>query len=187
MSIEHDVFTQVIDILKKLDIPYMIGGSVAAIAYGEARLTLDLDLVINIDERQAKEFSRAFGPEYYVDPDSILEAIKTRGHFNIIQSEKGIKVDFYVLQGDEFSQEEFSRKRKESFDEEREASFASPEDVILKKLEWHKMGASQKHLEDVMGMLRISGNKLDYKYIDKWAIKIGVQDVWQKVKNGLQI
>jgi len=182
MSAEHNVFTEVINILEELNIPYMIGGSVAAIAYGEARLTLDMDLVIEINENQAKEFSKAFGAEYYVNLDSILEAIKTKRHFNIIQSEKGVKVDFYILQEDEFSREGFSRKRQEGFVEKRQATFASPEDVILKKLEWYKMGESQKHLEDIKGILRISKSKLDLNYIDKWAVKIGVQDIWQSLK-----
>jgi hypothetical protein len=178
---EYEVFAFVIDILEKLRIPYMIGGSVAAIAYGEARLTLDMDVVIDMNKEQAKQFADSFGQEYYVNLDSILEAMRTRGHFNIIQSEKGIKVDFYLLKDEVFDQEEFLRKRREAFDEKREAVFAAPEDVILKKLEWYKMGESQKHIDDIKGVLRISGGKLDMPYIEKWALKIGVQDIWQKI------
>lgn len=185
--IEHDVFSHVIDVLEKFQIPYMIGGSVAAIVYGKARLTLDMDVVVDMNENQAKQFIAAFGQEYYVDLESILEAIKIRGHFNIIQSEKGVKVDFYLLKDDAFDRQEFSRRHKEAFDEKREAIFASAEDIILKKLEWYKMGESQKHLDDIRGILRISGTKLDLQYIDKWALKIGVQDIWQKLKNDLQI
>ena len=180
--IERNVFGQVIDILEKLNIPYMIGGSVAAIAYGEARLTLDMDVVVDMNEDQARQFAGSFGQEYYINLDSILDAIKNHGHFNIIQSEKGVKVDFYLLKDEAFDQEEFSRKRKEAFDEQKQAVFASPEDVILKKLEWYKMGESQKHLDDIKGILKLSSSKLDLLYIDKWAVKIGVQDIWQQLK-----
>lgn len=178
---EHKVFAQVIDVLERLNIPYMIGGSVAAIAYGKARLTLDMDIVVDMDKNQARQFVQSFGQEYYVSLESILEAIRTGGHFNIIQSEEGIKVDFYLLKSDVFSREEFSRRRIEAFDEERRATFASPEDIILKKLEWYKMGESQKHLDDIKGILEISKSKLDLSYIDKWSLKLGVYEIWQKL------
>lgn len=180
--IENDVFGYVIGVLEQLNIPYMIGGSLAAIAYGEARLTLDMDVIVEMNKAQAKEFAARFGVGYYVNLESMFEAINTKGHFNIIQSEQGVKVDFYVLHDDDFSRSEFSRKRKEAFSEKQEAVFVSAEDVILKKLEWYKMGHSQKHLEDIKGILRISGPKLDLSYIDTWAAKIGVLDAWKTLK-----
>ena len=185
MKSEHEVFAEVIDVLERLKIPYMIGGSVAAIAYGEPRLTLDMDVVIQLSFQQAKLFANSFGAEYYVHLESIQEALQAGGHFNIIQSEAGVKVDFYVLGQDEFSREEFKRKRKEAFDEKRLAVFASPEDTIIKKLQWFKMGESQKHLEDIKGMLRISADKLDLNYIKKWSIKLNLFDIWEKVKGEL--
>ncbi len=183
MKTEYEVFAEVIDVLDRLKIPYMIGGSVAAIAYGEPRLTLDMDVVIDLNRQQAKNFADSFGSEYYVSPESIEEAIRTAGHFNIIQSEVGVKVDFYVLDRDEFSRVEFGRRRKEAFDEERTAFFASPEDTIIKKLEWFKMGESAKHLEDIKGILRVSEKKLDLRYIDQWTVRVGVSDIWQKLKS----
>jgi hypothetical protein len=187
MKSEHEVFSEVIDILERLNIPYMIGGSVAAMAYGMPRLTLDMDVIADMSLEQAKVFAGSLGQEYYVSLESIEEAIKTRRHFNIIQSEVGVKIDFYVLNVDEFSREEFKRRRKEAFDEERRAVFATPEDIILKKLEWFKMGESQKHIDDIKGILKVSRDKLDLSYIDKWALKVGVYDIWQKLKDVLQI
>jgi len=183
MSIEHEIFAYVIDVLERLEIPYMIGGSVASIAYGEPRLTLDMDVVVDINKDQAEQFTRSFSREYYVVINSIMEAIKNKSHFNIINSSVGVKVDFYLLEDDEFSRMEFSRKRKEAFDEKKLAVFKSPEDVILKKLQWHKMGGSEKHIEDVKGILRVSGQKLNLAYIDEWAAKLGVHDIWEKAKS----
>jgi len=182
---QNVVFGYVIQVLEKLNIPYMIGGSVAAIVYGEPRLTLDMDVVIDLKETQAKDFVGQFGPEYYVNFESIIEAIKNKGHFNIIQSEEGLKVDFYVLPDDEFSKSEFSRRREEAFDATRRAVFVSPEDIILKKLEWYKMGQSQKHLDDIRGILAVSAAKLDISYIDSWSQKLGIVDLWQDLKKKL--
>jgi hypothetical protein len=182
MKSEKEIFLEVINTLEHLNIPYMIGGSVAAIAYGEPRLTLDMDVIVKINAEQAKKLSNSFGQEYYVSLDSILDALASHGHFNIIQSEAGVKVDFYVLQDDPFSQSEFSRKCREAFDQTKEAVFVSAEDVILKKLEWFKLGQSQKHLEDIKGILKISGTKLDCQYINEWASKLGVQETWNRLK-----
>lgn len=181
MKTARDVFAEVIGILEELTIPYLIGGSVAAIAYGEPRLTLDMDVVIDLAADKADLFSRSFGPEYYVSLESIKEAIKSPGHFNIIQSEAGVKVDFYIMKKDEFGRAEFSRKKKEAFDEKMSAFFASPEDVIVKKLEWFKMGESQKHLEDIKGILKISGEKVDLNYIDQWTLKNGTHAIWEEL------
>jgi hypothetical protein len=182
MKSEHDIFLEVIGILDKLNISYMIGGSVASIAYGEPRLTLDMDVVVDLLPQQAEQIIKSLGPEYYVSLESINEAIINRGHFNIIQSEAGIKVDFYILSDDEMNRLQFSRKRISAFDENNKASFASPEDIILKKLEWYKMGESQKHLEDIKGILRVSSSRLDLSYIDKWSAQIGALDIWQQIK-----
>lgn len=182
MSSQQTVFTHIIDILEKIQIPYMIGGSVASIAYGEPRLTLDMDLVVDLNEKQAEELAASFGPEYYVNLESMIEAIRIKGHFNIIQSELGVKIDFYVLKDDEFSQKEFERKRKELFNAKKEAVFVSPEDIIIKKMEWYKLGESRKHLEDIRGMLRLSKDKLDLSYIAKWAIKLNLKDIWDLLK-----
>jgi hypothetical protein len=182
MSSQQKVFARIIDILEKLKIPYMIGGSVASIAYGEPRMTLDMDLVVDLGEKQAGELAASFGTEYYADLDSMLEAVKMKSHFNIIQSELGVKIDFYILKDDEFSQKEFERRRKEFLDAEKQAIFASPEDIIIKKMEWYKWGESRKHLDDIRGMLKLSEDKLDLNYIEKWAAKLNLQDIWNLVK-----
>lgn len=187
MKSEHQVFAESIKLLENLKIPYMIGGSVAAIAYGEPRLTLDMDVIVNLNPQQAKALSKALGTEYYSSLESMQEAISDQSHFNIIQSEVGVKVDFYVLGKDEFSLEEFKRRRREAFDENMTAVFATPEDIIVKKMEWFKTGESQKHLDDIKGILKISGSILDLKYIDKWSLKKGLEDIWQKIKNDLQV
>ena len=77
---QGEFFSFVIDVLEELDIPYMITGSVASMAYGEPRLTLDMDIVIDLPERQTEEFCQKFGDDFYKDLDSILEAIRLRDH-----------------------------------------------------------------------------------------------------------
>ena len=182
MRTEQEIFSEIIDILENNDIPYMIGGSVASIAYGEPRMTLDMDVVVDMDITQVKKFVDSLKSDYYADINTIIDAINNKGHFNVIQSEMGVKIDFYILKNSPFDQEGFEGRHQEAFDNKRQASFATPEYIILKKLEWFKMGESQKHLNDIKGILKISGNKLNLLYIDEWAFRIGVSDIWQKIK-----
>ena len=57
--------------------------------------------------------------------------------------------------------------------------FASPEDVILKKLLYFQEGGSEKHLRDIIGVLKVQGEKLDRKYIADWIGPLGVENAWR--------
>lgn len=179
---QGEFFAYVIDVLEELNIPYMITGSVASMAYGEPRLTLDMDVVIDASAEIAEKFCNKFGADFYVDQNSVLEAIRQRSHFNIIHVPSGSKVDFYQLKKDGTSQEMFKRKHKESFDEEKYAFFSSPEDVIINKLIYYKEGKSEKHLRDIQGTLRVSKGKLDVSYIDKKTKELGLYQYWEELK-----
>src|SRR3989344_4945691 len=107
---QAEFFRYVIDVLEELNIEYMITGSVASIAYGEPRMTLDMDVVVDMPQEIAKKFCSKFGYDFYADFDMVLEAIQQRGHFNIIHIPSGSKVDFYQVKKDAFDQEAFRRK-----------------------------------------------------------------------------
>lgn len=182
---QGEFFGYVIDVLEKLEIPYMVTGSVASIAYSKARLTLDMDIIVDLSSQQAKELGGNFiSPDYHADLNSILEAIRNRGHFNIIHIPSGSKVDFYLLKSDTFSQEEFTRRQRFAFDDNRDATFARPEDIILSKLDFYKEGGSEKHLGDIRQMIIIIGDALDISYIEFWSNQKSTYDIWLKLKEG---
>lgn len=180
---QAEFFAYVVDVLEELRVDYMITGSVASIAYGEPRLTLDMDIVVDLPTSLAERlYTKFLPPDYYADLDSILAAIRENGHFNIIHIPSGSKVDFYQIKKDKFNQEAFSRRHKEAFDEIRLASFSSPEDVIINKLLFYKEGKSQKHISDIKGILQISGDKLDTSYLDMKTKELGIYQHWKKLK-----
>lgn len=179
---QGEFFSFVIEALEALDIPYMITGSMASMAYGKPRMTLDMDIVVDLSEKKAEEFCRKFDSDFYKDLDSIIEAIREKNHFNIIHVPSGSKVDFYPLKDDLLSQEMFKNRRRESFREDKMASFSRPEDIIINKLIFYKEGQSEKHLEDIRGMLAISGDQFDLSYIDKKTKELGLYLYWEKLK-----
>jgi hypothetical protein len=61
------------------------------------------------------------------------------------------------------------------------AWFASPEDVILKKLEFYRDGGSDKHIRDILGVLKIQGDRVDRAYIADWAKRLNLTTEWELV------
>lgn len=179
---QGEFFSFVIDVLEELDIPYMITGSVASMAYGEPRLTLDMDVVVDLSPPKAEELCGKFGGDFYKDLDSILDAIQQKGHFNIIHMPSGSKIDFYQLKDDLLNRQMFNGRRQESFREDKPAFFSRPEDVIINKLIFYKEGQSEKHLRDIKGMLQISGDQLDLSYIDEETKVLKLYSIWEKLK-----
>ncbi len=178
-----DLLEKAVKTFEQLGIPYLVTGAVASIAYGEPRLTNDIDIVADISERQVAALLAAFPTdEFYISKEAVIEAIRRRGQFNIIHPASGLKMDVILRQQTPFDDSRFTRSRRiypaESFD----ASFAAPEDVIIKKMEYYREGGSDKHLRDVGGILRISGEAIDRGYIDGWARRLGLTDIWDAIQ-----
>lgn len=157
-----------------LGIRYLIGGSVASSVYGVPRATQDVDLVADIRPNHVDALTSALRGEFYVDADMIRDAIQRRASFNVVHLATMFKADIFVLQGDSWSREEMSRARTEVLDlpeGQAQLRFASPEDVLLHKLIWYKLGnqISDRQWSDVLGVLKIQGEHLDQLYLDRWA------------------
>jgi hypothetical protein len=54
--------------------------------------------------------------------------------------------------------------------------FASPEDVILNKLRWRQHSGSEKQWRDVLGVLKVQAETLDYRYLVEWAERLKLAD-----------
>ena len=169
--------------LEAVSAPYMLTGSLAAIFFGEPRLTVDIDLVVDLTEAQIVTLAAFFPPdEYYFDEVMAKEALAARGQFNILHIPSGLKVDLIVVRSRVFSQTEFSRRRRRRLGNGREVDVAQPEDLILAKMEFFREGGSDKHLRDIAGILRVCAGELDLAYIDGWAAELGLAKVWQALR-----
>ena len=94
----------------------------------------------------------------------------------------GLKIDFIILTDSEFDRSRQQRGRRLGVLPDRAVSFASPEDVILKKMVYYEQGGSEKHLRDIAGVIRIQGQALDRTYIEAWAAKLGLMELWQAIQ-----
>jgi len=180
----NDLLRYVVQCLEKAGVPYFITGAVAGIAYGEPRLTNDIDIVVDIQEHHVSELTKFFPEgEYFFDPESALKAIRLKSQFNIIHPSSGLKIDMMIPTQRPFDKSRFARVRRMKTDPANEANFASPEDVILKKMEYYRDGRSEKHIRDILGILKVSGDLIDFDYLTRWARDLGLDDIWAAVES----
>jgi len=175
----------VINAFNDLGLSYYIGGSIASSAYGIARSTLDVDLILELKTFHIQPLVNKLKGEYYIDSEMINEAIKEKASFNIIHLKSMLKIDVFILKDELYSKKAFERKTKDKLDEEAESIniyFCSPEDIILHKLEWFKSGGevSEKQWLDILGVIKIQFEKLDKDYLKKWAEQIDVFNLLEK-------
>lgn len=159
-------------------IPYMVTGSVASSAFGEPRASEDLDMVIAPTRGQLIELLRHFpADQYYALEEDALDALTNRRMFNVIHPASGWKVDLIIKKARPFSDEEFGRRKEVQIAGLR-ISVASAEDTVISKLEWAKEGESQRQLEDAAGVIRVQGEHLDTRYIERWVRELGLSEQW---------
>jgi hypothetical protein len=172
------------EVLDTLGVEYMIGGSQAAMYYGEPRLTRDVDVIVKLRLDDLPAFVARFPPEaFYLDEQSARDAVVASGQFNIIHPTSGLKIDVYVNPDTPYDRTRLARRRRLPLIPGVDAYFARPEDVILYKLLFSRQGAAEVHLRDIVGILRVSGPELDEAYVTEWAGRLGVAALWEQLRN----
>jgi hypothetical protein len=160
--------------LDECSIPYIITGSFASNMHGVPRATYDADVVIDVDQQSLEKFLESLGKEFYLSREGAREALARERMFNIIHLATGFKVDLIIKKKRAFSQEEFARREEANYLGE-PRWFATAEDVIIAKLEWSKLGGSERQFIDALDVARIQGEKLDREYPEKWAREVDIE------------
>lgn len=184
---ETDLFLLFVRPLNRAGIRYVIGGSVAAMFYGEPRFTRDVDMVVFLNESSIRQLPEIFPPaDFYLPPPEVIAvevARQERGQFNIIHLDTTFKADIYPTGRDEFNAWAFRNKRAITYEGET-LVLAPPEYVIVRKLEYFREGGSDKHLRDIRGILNISGAQINQADLQEWVQRQGVKAEWDKVTKG---
>jgi len=171
--------------LEALKIPYYVGGGVASINYGEPRLTNDADVVMRIFPFHVPHFVKALENEFVVSADAVQDAMARRYAFNIIHIETAYKIDFYpITDEDEMASAAFARQQRINIGAG-EIWMASAEDVILAKLRWFRKGGevSEKQWRDVLGVLKVQGERLEFAYLESMAGRFGLADLLKRARD----
>lgn len=176
---ERQFVQHVVETLSQLGIPYCIVGSYASMRYGEPRFTRDIDFVVELKEDQVAELCAAFpDPEYYVSELAARDAVRFHRQFNVIHNATAFKADLMLPGFSAWSKSQIERGRTVELFPNVVGRLASPEDVILGKLRYHREGGSDKHIRDITSMLETSGDEIDREDITRWAEQLGVLEIW---------
>jgi hypothetical protein len=149
------------------------------------RTTQDSDIVAEMRAEHLQPFVAALQDEFYVDDEMIAESIQRHSSFNIIHRETMFKVDVFIPRPRPFLQSQLARAQRQffTFETEVSAKFASPEDTILSKLEWYRIGGevSDRQWRDVLGVLKTRAGELDLDYLRKWAGELKIGDMLERI------
>ena len=170
--------------LEALGIPYAVGGSLASSLHGVMRSTLDVDIVADMRLEHIQPLVAALSKEFYADDEMMRDAIEHQISFNLIHYETAFKGDIFIRKARAFDQMQLERRRMSviATDPEQSVYVTSPEDVILSKLEWYRMGGevSDRQWRDIIGVLKTREGELDLDYLRKWANELKVTDLLER-------
>ncbi|HEX5431479.1 MAG TPA: hypothetical protein VFW83_05910 [Bryobacteraceae bacterium] len=187
MATPADAFISLLEVLDRMEIPYLVGSSVASAVHGISRPTMDADIVADLRRDQVDEFVGLLQSSFYADASTIKDALDRRRSFNLIHFQSTFKIDIFPLHQDDYSRTSFARRR---FEESRslgsepiECAIATPEDTILRKLEWYRAGGEtfERQWNDLRGVLKVSGDQLDREYLRRWAEYLKIGDLLERL------
>jgi len=170
----HSVFEQ-------LNIRYYITGGVAAIAYGEPRTTQDIDLVIEVATGSIDTLVSILEQSGFYVPLGAVEDVKTgRGQvLSVTHIEQVLRADIVINSDSPFDCSKMNRRQLIAIDLAGEALYwvGTPEDIILAKLLWGQRSSSEKQWRDVLAVLKVQQEALDYGYLSEWAEQLDLSDL----------
>jgi hypothetical protein len=173
--------------LERLSIPYAIVGSFASGVWGESRFTQDIDILVELKPNDVPLLCAAFpDAEFYVSQSAANEAVVRHDQFNVINPMSGNKIDFMIAGKSPWVRAQIERRKRIAFFPDQEGAVAAAEDVILGKLVFYHEGGSDKHLRDITGILKFSGDLVDRDYVSRFAAQLGVADIWQSMLTKIQ-
>lgn len=159
---------KVIKVFEVENIDYMIVGGFATSYYNQFRFTADIDTVLQIYPHQVEKIVKHF-PNWQPYQDGFIENAEKGIVFNITDFESGVKFDFMIYQDSDYNWTAFQRRVEVEF-YDKKVYIASPEDLIISKLQWYNLSQSGKQWDDIQFLLTL--DNLDQQYLIGWTNRL---------------
>jgi hypothetical protein len=159
----------VVSILRQVKIPYMLIGALALPVWGRPRATLDIDFMImaaEIPENLMKQLG-AFGFKLdlqWVRDNPFLKGVQSRFRSTTLTLD-------LLLRKNAHHESAFQRRKRKRYGG-MTIWFPSAEDFILLKLR----AGRPTDFDDVASVVQRVGGKLDARYLQTWARRLGLID-----------
>jgi hypothetical protein len=175
----RETLGKAVRIFRQHDIRFHLTGGVASVFYGEPRLTQDIDIVI--DNGQVAGAADSFvqcleESDFMFDPDSVHQAIASRGMFQLLDVIETLKLDIYPR---ELIPGELDRSVLREVFEGEMLPVASCPDVATSKLIWISKG-SHKSRRDLRQIVRVASEP-DRHRIEDSSAQLGLAALLEEV------
>ena len=181
---EDEATLAVIATLVELGIGYVVVGSLSSNAYGVPRSTQDADILIELGSNTISRLAARLGPAFHVDPQMSFETVTmTTRHVLTIPS-LSFRIELFHLSDDPHDQERFRRRRAYTMFG-RTVSMPTPEDVVITKLRWTLLGRRGKDRDDLLNVLAVQGQTLDWDYIYQWCDQHGTRALLDEIRQSV--
>jgi len=176
----------VLNAIEAAEVDYLIGGAVAAWAWGEARTTRDFDVVVDLPLNRIIPFSQELARRGMAVPQEIIiDLLISPADLPIhaIHDPTGYKAEIFLLRpDDELRASALSRRMLVDLGPSiGEVYVHSPEDLIVYKLHFYGLSHQTKHIRDISSIVKTIGDGLEMEYIRRWVARLNLEDVWQNV------
>ena len=177
------VLFEITNAFDSLGIDYVVVGSIASSIHGEYRASGDIDMVAEIQQEHIERLVSRLETHFYIDDLSVRRAIARGLKFNVIHLSAIFKVDVFAA-STSLGKQQLARRQLYKLDPEmpEQVWVATPEDTILAKLHWYRIGGEVSELQwrDVRGIIGTRGNQLDLEYLQRWAEREGLNDLLER-------
>jgi hypothetical protein len=179
-----EVTLMVTSVLERLGVRYVVGGSIASSLHGHSRATQDVDVVADLQREHVLPLVSALASDFYIDEAAVRDAVNRRSTFNAIHLATMFKVDVFVAGSQPSTRRELERRRTYRLDDPPgEIVVASPEDVVVQKLYWYRLGnhVSERQWLDALGVVTVNRKGLDLDYMRQTAAELEVTDLLDRM------
>lgn len=181
MASPLEVLLTVSQAFDALGVDYVVVGSFASSARGQARATADVDLIGDLRPEHVSPLATALATTFYLDESAMRRAVSDHRSFNLIHLDSMFKVDVFIPPPVGFRREQLMHRKREivTTDPERTVYLATAEDTILAKLQWYEQAGrtSERQWSDVSGILKVQASHLDVAYLTATAKRLGLGEL----------
>lgn len=175
---EIRVLDRVARVFERIEVRYVIGGSMASSYFGDARSTYDIDVLTELQAQACDALLAETASDFHVEPDWIRECLSRGDGFQIVHKSPLVKVDIFTARDRVLDREQLERRVLQPIADSnpRLVYVSSPETIVLRKLDWFRIGGlvSERQWNDVLGVLKVQARALDLDYMRRTAKSVGL-------------